>query len=763
MPTEVEIPITDITAPVAAEQASDLNVPDAATNTREQSPSSAQRLATAATAGSTHVGDNSAIQLYNEYAEAMGLSKLADITDVQVEGDNITDMIADFGIWLASTNIKNKSVKKKVVFITPGTKVEYFGKLKEEMHRKFRHHECWRREEDWYSKMRDSVKIIAARIGLNGGDTNNLKTHGIYKRNTEGLLSEPWPSDSAGARDLEGVCEALIKSPRLDASLRRIGLIVTYSADGRGGECKFLRYDTMRWDQKFGVAVGLWKEPKTLTQHPMPFGPDADGMECDFFHAMGSYWILSRGLFRTEEQKGIEDFVFCEFHRIADSTVTTNLSNTIRDNVADDMKPFMKARSLRYGATTTLAVHRDISHQELLGRGGWSAGNEEYYIQRVMALLLPGQRALAGWSDCHRTTYPPRLECLGSPVLPMLDSYMNELYVNSLVYFKERGSLRPFMRACTASLIMYYNDMLSKYGGNNRLVYEMLKVAKKVNICDGDNADERHVLQSWSTKIKDDFLLQNSLVSDCDGDAMAELKSNVQQMLQIQQKTLRVINDLSIKHAATDQVLREVRTQVTHLAQQNYFLTQENQQLREKVNETPLRRSPRRPKATAPTAALSTTTLPDSSAAGEQPKKASSTFQQLMQAQQALVTTANDGRNQSRQSVSDIILILHEAKVLQNEDMVFENCWAPTSLPIPNKDKKLFERTMRLVDSVITPAQRNILKDKDLNRETLTQIAHAIEGGAMEKLRELEGGKKKNKRESATYTGIGNRIKKIKK
>jgi hypothetical protein len=196
-------------------------------------------------------------------------------------------------------------------------------------------------------------------------------------------------------------------------------------------------------------------------------------------------------------------------------------------------------------------------------------------------------------------------------------------------------------------------------------------------------------------------------------------------------------------------------SEVTNLAQHNSFLTQENQQLCERLNETPIRRSPRR----------LGTTVPESFTPGAQPKKSASTFERLMQAQQAsVVVTANDGRNK-RERISDLILIMHEEKLLQNvqnEKVKFENCWAPMSLPVPTKDKKLFQQTMSLVDFVITPAQRKILKEKNVNREKLTQTTLAIECAAMEKLRELEEIGGKNKREIGSYTAMGNRMKKLK-
>ena len=83
-----------------------------------------------------------------------------------------------------------------------------------------------------------------------------------------------------------------LQSNKHDAATKRAALVFTFAADARGGECKFLRYDSMRWDELFGCLIPIWKEPKTLTSHPMPFVHDADGFECDVFHALGTMWML---------------------------------------------------------------------------------------------------------------------------------------------------------------------------------------------------------------------------------------------------------------------------------------------------------------------------------------------------------------------------------------------------------------------------------------------------------------------------------------
>lgn len=72
-------------------------------------------LQVASAARSTASGDAAAIRCYNEYAVTEEKSLFQNITEEDVEGDNLTEVLASFGYWLANTPIPSPCWKSQVV------------------------------------------------------------------------------------------------------------------------------------------------------------------------------------------------------------------------------------------------------------------------------------------------------------------------------------------------------------------------------------------------------------------------------------------------------------------------------------------------------------------------------------------------------------------------------------------------------------------------------------------------------------------------
>jgi hypothetical protein len=84
---------------------------------------------------------------------------------------------------------------------------------------------------------------------------------------------------------------------------------------------------------------------------------------------------------------------------------------------------------------------------------------------------------------------------------------MDALYLVDVQTFKSDGHLRPLLRACMASLIMYHFDVLKDLKMTNLIPKKVLCTAEQAKICDGEHSDPTKVLRHWSRKIRKIFLL----------------------------------------------------------------------------------------------------------------------------------------------------------------------------------------------------------------------------------------------------------------
>ena len=127
-----------------------------------------EKLVAAGTAGRTVAVDNAGVKCCNMHANLTGKCALSDVTEDDAEGDNLLDLLADFGCWLAATQVQNSRNTRSTdspICIATSTKMQHFGKVKEELKRMFPRHACWVSEE-WHTKQRDLVKRAADRGSL---------------------------------------------------------------------------------------------------------------------------------------------------------------------------------------------------------------------------------------------------------------------------------------------------------------------------------------------------------------------------------------------------------------------------------------------------------------------------------------------------------------------------------------------------------------------------------------------------------------------
>lgn len=270
--------------------------------------------------------------------------------------------------------------------------------------------------------------------------------------------------------------------------------------------------------------------------------PNRHDYVCDWFHSLGTYWVVDKGLYREDINSNVDDFLFPKLHKIRDKTIAKNLTNLIRENLPastpEKIKRGFTSRSIRKGGISELAMNRDVNQYSANVRSGHSLGtNQESYIDRKsVALSLLGGMALNDWDDVNGRPYPPRLSCLGELSREHIERMIEKLYVISHPYFLPDGPLRPVLRTTFASLLMYYRASERDLGDRHILILHIRNAAIDLNIQDTDTNTPVDVLRLWSKRIYNDFLERNRLGSvEKESDMLPAVQSMCKMMTTMQE------------------------------------------------------------------------------------------------------------------------------------------------------------------------------------------------------------------------------------
>ena len=533
------------------------------------------------TSDSTKGGYASALQRFNEFQMARSDPVFSDLKELHIQEEHLKKLMLDYGLYLAKTDIP---YGKKEKVLTPEVKGKYFTKLKDSLKVKFPDHDAWHTESSWFFLLKSDIERGATRTSLLSNEAFDHKTLPFYPAIKDEYVRMKHRDlilhgDERYANDMRSLSCLLMKqatgTPVLKAGplQQRAWFILSMLAVGRGGEIQFQRYDEWHWDVLFQGIDSTWTEIKTLTQHCMMFGPDKESYLCDYFHAFGCFFSVENGLYRGDAiDKAVHKFVFPDLHGFVSSGVAAKLTTIMRKYVSPAVKEHISSRSIRKGCTTHLSIHPSVSEAELNARGGWaSETNSKSYKETTPCLTIPGQNALALWSDIRTPKYPPRLECLGCHLHDKLEEFIGHLFIIDLPAFAPSGPLRPFLRACTATMIMYHFSVVKDYGYQHLVVEKVTHAATQANLCDGAHLNPVEVLRCWSGKIKADFAARNPDLLDPAlhglGACLAQCNANLQKLLEVTGAAKIIAEDQqhSIDHIATTlaSVSRTVQQQGT--------------------------------------------------------------------------------------------------------------------------------------------------------------------------------------------------------
>ena len=314
--------------------------------------------------------------------------------------------------------------------------------------------------------------------------------------------------------DMKESCHILNKK----SDQNRLMKVINYLAAGRGGEIKFQDYSQWIYDWCLELTDIRWSEAKTLTHYAMPMVPDACCYSTDFYHALGCYWAVSKGLLRFQEHmdNGTVSAVFPDLHTIRQDSVAGKVTTAIRSVLPKGLPPkvvaSMSSKSLRGAAVTTMSIHPQLGIFEVVARSGHSTGvNIDHYSDKNnIHKSLPAAKVLSGWQDVNQTIFPPRLEAIGDEYKDMVFCFVKHLFPNNVGQFQPNGPLFPVFLLTAASLIMYFNQVEEDLGAV-AVVVVMKKAARKAKIhhLTQEGYSPECTLSDWSDKVYNDWLERN--------------------------------------------------------------------------------------------------------------------------------------------------------------------------------------------------------------------------------------------------------------
>jgi len=740
------------------------------------------------------------------------------------------------------------------------TLTKYIGQLKVYLMEKFPQHPDFAQGQDpsWYKNLINQFERDCNRFHMNikgnedivfGDTTVNPLYRGREKTiNSLGTSADetmwylegnqnPIINDWVSLVDMRSICKELMRSARTLNNKNfqyRAWIVISYVAAGRGGEIKFLNFAEWKYYPYIEVLDIRWTEIKVLAKYAMGLVPDRSTYLLDPYHALACYFAIERGLFRSREQiqRSLGNYLFPDLHNISNDRVTTEVGKVIKkslpNNIPTEIKNQFSAKSTRKGAVSTMAVHPQCGIFETCARTGHKTGtNIDYYNDKnnVESTLIGG-RVLSGWQNPTAVTRVPRLEAIGFSNKAALWRLMDALYVISVEYFNPGKPLFPVIKICTASLIMYHEQVTLDLTPANSVSCYLREAARKASITDPrfPGMSPESVLMEWSRIIMKDFKANNPELSNA--------ANNLESMANAINHLATHVTNLTQELAANKNLMEEKEANnerrfslmQTHYDQERATMVKEIADLRHKLafirtpphapvsnpTATPQRRAAavttdnrnvrRRLHATAeppslpqpsnnnqsPTlvstiteSAAPTSTVNASGNAGSQSGDSEASVAsgevppvETVNARLVFSTEAlfeADGSN-ANMTITAIVDWLHAKDFLFGLTGPFKECCGK---PKWAKEPSHFYMFLELLDYVMTREQRTVLVKpaKDTPEKDRVALYRSLETQMMNKLYEFEGttaelekaAKRKGKKPMPTLSGVARRIKEYKK
>jgi hypothetical protein len=344
-------------------------------------------------AGSTKNQDKSAIALFDHYlVNVLGLVSIDDMKKEDLEED-VENMLTGYSLYLRDTNIpKNHQIclanpdKEPTGYLVYTGLTEYLSKTINLLRKLLPDNE--------FLKDKDAIADISGAKFRKGCQRSQQKKDNSFGQETKiGLYRTARHGHSQFtphwifSMNCEEICKKMINDTKCDdvynrLTEKRLVLLLTKHAVGRGGEAKYLNIKNFQYNIFCDCLDTLWIEMKTLMLYSCPFVPNKKGYATCILHAFGCYAACGKGLFRTPDKDGkINPYLIPHIASMASSNVSRWLTKVIRDYCPPEGRESISAVSLRIAGITEMGAG-NVSFFHSHARSGHNIGmrsSEEKY------------------------------------------------------------------------------------------------------------------------------------------------------------------------------------------------------------------------------------------------------------------------------------------------------------------------------------------------------------------------------------------------
>ena len=500
-------------------------------NNNSTAPNSAALSRDIGRADSTIEQDKSAINLLNHFlVQILNMNEIDDI-DIEELNEECENILMGYSHYLRNTNIPlyHKRFLKNpelipTQFMTHSGLMNYLSKAINLFRKLLGTRNEFLNNEEAVQDISGVKFARACKRSQQGKDsTFGIESKiGLYRVARLGASGCPhW----INLYNCDDICKNMLKETKNgDTASRltekRLTLVTTKHAVGRAGEASGLDIKHMHFNPFFSHLDAVWVDKKNIKSYACPFVPNKDGYGTDVFHALGCYFVLGRGLYRTpgEDNKLSTRLMPYLTECMAACNVSRFLTNAIRKYLSDEIPPQEKlsvsATSLRVAGVTEMGAG-NVGFYASHARSGHDIGTkqENYYDASDIATSLPAAKCLAGWTDFYGRVFLPTFASTGASQAT-IDQLLSQLLVVTVPEFQPEGRLRPVLLACIASMLMYDGDVSADLGPSNAITQTLKAAFKRANIIDPRTGlpgpgSSVATMKLWGDEIKEAFQRSN--------------------------------------------------------------------------------------------------------------------------------------------------------------------------------------------------------------------------------------------------------------
>lgn len=783
---------------------------------QRDAPRSAALQSNVARALSTLGGDTAAIDLLNYYlVHVLNVDDINTI-DLSLIGDDMESFLTGYSYYLRNTNIPHDHKKyierpdlEPTKYLMHSSLTGYLSKAIQLMKELFPDDEflgdAKAMENISGAKFEKACKRAQSKKDYSFGQESKI---GLYRRARYGIV-DPYIPHWSHLVNCDEICKQMLLKTKINditerMAEKRLQLVLTYHGVARSGEAQYVDWKDSWYNSYFDSLDALWQEMKTLNKYVLSFVPNKDGYLTDVFHALGTFFVVGKGLYRTPNDKGKMSTKIIPYlsEGMKEGGVARFLTRALRNNLHPDVPKEQKATlsgvSLRIAGVTEMAAG-NVGVSSSHARSGHKLfdTNQKHYTDEMDPFTgMPAAKCLAGWTNYFGDVSLPQLSCVEVSE-EVINKLIDHLAPISLPDFLPNGRLRPILLASIASLLMYDEDVIRDLKTvDNAVSLALRRAFKETKIVDprARSDDPVATLKLWGQLIRKDFHDRNpdfqSLTDSSNSTQVVNSINHIGSVVSNLQQENRELKALVTSMAASMEGERAesrnerrenalLRQEVAVLSNQvgkllrmynPQFLPPSPQRTLDVTASPPAESSRKRPpveseattasKRTAPTNDNEeATTLVDtenSSVAASLPPTAASSTKNTTLTLERNYNGVDADQQQGGTSLRSIVVEAYRDRCFQ-PDVSF----TPGRMKRPARftEKKKYEYCLQLFNAVVTEDHITSLNNPELNLTDVENVAAAISKACLERLQELDP--KKSNKVTDGYTGVGLRVQKI--